>query len=417
MSRPGTVQRLKDLHAAFMQAEDERFLGVKAVGRDEQVETKRHTDAVAAIKRECSKAVEEAKAQLTIKNGHAEKRRRETTAEVARFRSKLDDAVGWISEESQRGPLAETVKRVLPLVDRSEPSTKARVDGTPNASALTGDAVDQAVERCEALLQAIRKSNEEIQKARQQREEAARRARERELEAQQREREAEEERLRCKRERIRAVLGLGILLALLAIPVAIIVLAGVTGIGLSTFIARDEASPALSRGVAVSESGTAAPSAAPASRQTLWVSPVSAIASSMCFPTNSEVATKCIPSFAVDDRSDTAWCEGAESLGVGEVLTVKLSQPEWISRVALMSGFHSMKNRAFASHGAPSKLTLLVGGATATVVVEPVLNEQFVVELPQPVQASQFDIRIDRVRPGERHRDACISHVQVAVLR
>jgi hypothetical protein len=58
---------------------------------------------------------------------------------------------------------------------------------------------------------------------------------------------------------------------------------------------------------------------------------------------------------AIDERSDTAWCEGASDEGVGQSWTVTFEEPTVVDEVVLEPGMRK-SDRLFASNNLPTRL-------------------------------------------------------------
>ncbi|MEL6343429.1 MAG: discoidin domain-containing protein [Myxococcota bacterium] len=134
-----------------------------------------------------------------------------------------------------------------------------------------------------------------------------------------------------------------------------------------------------------------------------WMRPMDAQASSTA-PDTSPIA-------AVDGDPGTAWCEGADGVGNGERLTVRLNTAQPIEGLRLKSGHHASAS-AFSQHRAPIRLTVIVGSHAVPVRVRPERGVFAEVTLPEPVTTQQVDFVIEEVGPAP-FTAACISEVEV----
>lgn len=127
------------------------------------------------------------------------------------------------------------------------------------------------------------------------------------------------------------------------------------------------------------------------------------------------------PNYALDDDPKTAWVEGAEGDGLGEALTIPLSNlaSARAVRLVLFNGYQ--KSAALlAANGAPAQLTATVrgpGGLEAGRKQLTLARKMGPQSFDIPVSGPVVDVvlTVDGVHPGAKYRDTCISDVQVFV--
>ena len=127
------------------------------------------------------------------------------------------------------------------------------------------------------------------------------------------------------------------------------------------------------------------------------------------------------PSYVLDDDPKTAWVEGAEGDGVGEALTIPLSQlpSARAVRLVIFNGYQKSPG-LLTANAAPRQLTVTVRGpngkpsARQTLTLERKMGPQ---SFDLPVSGPVVDVvlTVDSVHPGSKYRDTCISDVQVFV--
>ncbi|HZI16200.1 MAG TPA: hypothetical protein VE153_37900 [Myxococcus sp.] len=127
------------------------------------------------------------------------------------------------------------------------------------------------------------------------------------------------------------------------------------------------------------------------------------------------------PNYALDDDPKTAWVEGAEGDGIGEALTIPLSNLASARAVRLVIFNGYQKSAALlAANGAPAQLTATVrgpGGKEAGRKQLTLARKMGPQSFDIPVSGPVVDVvlTVDGVHPGAKYRDTCVSDVQVFV--
>ncbi|NMO17513.1 hypothetical protein HPC49_27275 [Pyxidicoccus fallax] len=127
------------------------------------------------------------------------------------------------------------------------------------------------------------------------------------------------------------------------------------------------------------------------------------------------------PSYALDDDPKTAWVEGAEGDGVGESLTVPVSNlaSARAVRVVLFNGYQKSP-ALLAANGAPKQLTVTVRGpggkesGRQQLTLERKMGPQSF-DIPVSGPVADVVLTVDSVHAGSKYRDTCVSDVQVFV--
>ncbi len=127
------------------------------------------------------------------------------------------------------------------------------------------------------------------------------------------------------------------------------------------------------------------------------------------------------PSYVLDDDPKTAWVEGAEGDGIGESLTIPLSNlaSARAVRVVIFNGYQKSQG-LLTANAAPKQLTVTVrgGGERETgrkqLTLERKLGPQSF-EIPVTGGVMDVVLTIDSVHAGSKYKDTCISDVQVFV--
>lgn len=127
------------------------------------------------------------------------------------------------------------------------------------------------------------------------------------------------------------------------------------------------------------------------------------------------------PNYALDDDPKTAWVEGAEGDGLGEALTIPLSNlaSARAVRVVLFNGYQKSAT-LLAANAAPKELTVTVKGPGGQEAARKQLTlarkmgpQSFDIPVSGPVV--EVVLTVDSVHPGSKYRDTCLSDVQVFV--
>ncbi|MDY7232845.1 NADase-type glycan-binding domain-containing protein [Hyalangium rubrum] len=127
------------------------------------------------------------------------------------------------------------------------------------------------------------------------------------------------------------------------------------------------------------------------------------------------------PSYVLDDDPKTAWVEGAEGDGIGESLTIPVSDLKSARaiRLVLFNGYQKSQG-LLTANAAPKQLTVTVrgpGGAESAkkqLTLERKLGPQSF-EIPVTGAVSEVTLTIDSVHAGSKYKDTCVSDVQVFV--
>jgi hypothetical protein len=127
------------------------------------------------------------------------------------------------------------------------------------------------------------------------------------------------------------------------------------------------------------------------------------------------------PSYVLDDDPKTAWVEGAEGDGIGESLTLPLSnlQSARAVRLVIFNGYQKSQG-LLAANAAPKQLTVTVRGggeresARQQLTLERKLGPQ-AFDIPVNGGVMEVVLTIDSVHPGAKYKDTCVSDVQVFV--
>jgi hypothetical protein len=127
------------------------------------------------------------------------------------------------------------------------------------------------------------------------------------------------------------------------------------------------------------------------------------------------------PSYVLDDDPKTAWVEGAEGDGLGESLTIPVSnlQSARAVRLVIFNGYQKSKG-LLEANAAVKQLTVTVRGpggresARKQLTLERKMGPQ---SFDIPVTGSVADVvlTIDSVHAGSKYRDTCVSDVQIFV--
>jgi hypothetical protein len=127
------------------------------------------------------------------------------------------------------------------------------------------------------------------------------------------------------------------------------------------------------------------------------------------------------PSYVLDDDPKTAWVEGAEGEGVGEALTIPVSNlaSARAVRLVLFNGYQKSK-ALLSANAAPKQLTVTVLGPGGRESARQQLNlerkmgpQSFDIPVTGPV--AEVVLKVDSVHSGAKYKDTCISDVQLFV--
>ena len=124
---------------------------------------------------------------------------------------------------------------------------------------------------------------------------------------------------------------------------------------------------------------------------------------------------------AVDDREDTAWCEGKKGSGLGERLVIKLKKPVTVDGV-LVAPMYAKSMKVAAKNNQVTVYVLDFGSSAIRVNSAPFtvnvcgpppqdcteLNAPQQVAFP-PVKTDSVTLTIKHVEHGKKYDDTCIS--------
>ncbi len=127
------------------------------------------------------------------------------------------------------------------------------------------------------------------------------------------------------------------------------------------------------------------------------------------------------PSYVLDDDPKTAWVEGTDGEGVGEALTIPVSDlaSARAIRLVLFNGYQKSKGLLNAN-AAPQQLTVTVldsghrESARQQLKLERKMGPQSF-DIPVSGPVAEVVLTIDSVHPGAKYKDTCISDVQIFV--
>lgn len=114
-----------------------------------------------------------------------------------------------------------------------------------------------------------------------------------------------------------------------------------------------------------------------------------------------------------DLNTETAWVEGAKGEGVGEQLELKLRSPRKISHLGLRTGYCKSES-TYLNNARVAELAISVnGGEPFTVAIpdERLERHDFQVPLPGTPEVKTIALKIQKVYPGNKHQDTCISEL------
>ncbi len=127
------------------------------------------------------------------------------------------------------------------------------------------------------------------------------------------------------------------------------------------------------------------------------------------------------PNYVLDDDPKTAWVEGADGEGVGEGLTIPVSNLASARAVRLVV-FNGYQKTAglLKANAAPKQLTVTVldpgkgESARQQLTLERKMGPQSF-DIPVKGPVAEVVLTVDSVHPGSKYKDTCISDVQVFV--
>ncbi|WP_052518986.1 NADase-type glycan-binding domain-containing protein [Archangium violaceum] len=127
------------------------------------------------------------------------------------------------------------------------------------------------------------------------------------------------------------------------------------------------------------------------------------------------------PSYVLDDDPKTAWVEGTEGDGLGESLTIPVSDLKSARAIRLVIFNGYQKSKALLNaNSAPRQLTVTVRGpggqesAKTQLTLERKMGPQSF-DIPVTGAVADVVLLIDSVHPGSKYKDTCVSDVQVFV--
>ena len=127
------------------------------------------------------------------------------------------------------------------------------------------------------------------------------------------------------------------------------------------------------------------------------------------------------PSYVLDDDPKTAWVEGADGEGVGESLSIPVSNlaSARAVRLVVFNGYQKTQG-LLSANAAPKQLTVTVldpgkgESARQQLTLERKMGPQSF-EIPVKGPVAEVVLTVDSVHPGAKYKDTCISDVQVFV--
>ena len=128
------------------------------------------------------------------------------------------------------------------------------------------------------------------------------------------------------------------------------------------------------------------------------------------------------PNYVADDDPKTAWVEGVDGNGEGEVLRLPTSviKEARAVRLRIRNGYQKSEG-LLAANAAPREVRVAVlGGQGEVAHVNATLErkmgwQEVVVPLPAGAGVSEVALRVDSVHAGSKYKDTCISDIQVYV--
>ncbi|MFT7519503.1 MAG: hypothetical protein ACI9MC_001645 [Kiritimatiellia bacterium] len=126
-----------------------------------------------------------------------------------------------------------------------------------------------------------------------------------------------------------------------------------------------------------------------------------------------------VASNVIDDKSDTAWCEGTKGLGAGETLTLTLAKTMNIESIEIDGGFFK-DDRTLTNNGRPRKMTVTSDQGWSVEVAFPFvpLREHHAKEMVVKStlvsgggQAKQLVFTLVEADAGRFTKDTCISAI------
>lgn len=121
------------------------------------------------------------------------------------------------------------------------------------------------------------------------------------------------------------------------------------------------------------------------------------------------------PAQAMDGKLSTSWCEGRAGHGEAEWLTIRFKIPWRIKALRIWPGCGE-KPTTYQSNNRIASATVLAGDVTGQLLKKVELKDEqrfhdLGIETAKPVGA--LTISIDRVYPGSRYDDTCVSEVEL----
>ena len=118
------------------------------------------------------------------------------------------------------------------------------------------------------------------------------------------------------------------------------------------------------------------------------------------------------PANMFDGQLDTAWVEGVDGVGVGELLTIAFDEERLVSGISLLNGYHK-SNDLFAKNGRITEIDLDTSdGQQLDAQIADNAGEQ-VLLFDRPVRLKWLSIRIANAVAGTKYTDTAISEMRV----
>lgn len=117
------------------------------------------------------------------------------------------------------------------------------------------------------------------------------------------------------------------------------------------------------------------------------------------------------PSVMFDGSDATSWQEGVSGDGVGETVKLDFGGQHTIRFLTMKLG-NWRSNTSYEKNGRPQTLSFTAGDEHFTVEF-PDEQKEYCIELSKDIEASDLEIRIDKVYSGSAYADTCITEMTV----
>ncbi len=116
------------------------------------------------------------------------------------------------------------------------------------------------------------------------------------------------------------------------------------------------------------------------------------------------------PENLFDGNPDSAWCEGVDGVGVGEVITLSFGGSPPFSRLIFMNGYGKSET-AYFNNARPRRIEIVTDTALREVVQLPDHPLESHVDLARLLNHRHVQITILDVYPGSKFSDTCLGYV------